>query len=53
MQGGGFDKFTLLKKTLFIYMSKREREKAQAGGTVGRGRGRSRLPTEQRARHGA
>ena len=37
----------------FIYLTENERERAHAGGEVGRGRGRSRLPTELGAQCGA
>ena len=41
----------LLFKTLFIYLT--EKERAQAEGVAGRGRERSRLPAKQGGQHGA
>ena len=36
-------------KILFIYLTEREKQRAQAGGAASRRRGRSRLPAQQGA----
>jgi len=41
--------YLFFEKILFVHLTVRERERVEAGGAAGRGKGRSRLPAEQGA----